>query len=56
MNKIIELYQRLIEARRNPEQNPKVPVIDQLRKYKDDPNIFISFTDIPKVGIRPGYH
>ena len=56
MIEILELYQRLIEARQNPLQNPKISVIDQLRKYKDDPNIFISFTDIPKVGIRPSYH
>ena len=60
------------EARRNPEQNPKVSVNDvihnELIKIKQDKsgnstiadvtNLFVSFTKIPKLGINPGstYH
>jgi hypothetical protein len=42
-------------ARKNPELNPKVSVIDALLPYKDDSTLFISFTDINKIGINPKY-
>lgn len=45
----------LKEARRNayhPAQQ-RLGVADMILKYKDDPNIFISFTDLPKIGINP---
>lgn len=42
-------------ARKNSELNLKVSVIDALLPYKDDPTLFISFTDINKVGINPMY-
>jgi len=35
---------KIDEARRNPEQNPKVSLYDALEKYKDDPDIYISYT------------
>lgn len=38
----------LIEARKNPEQNPRIPAIKQLEKYKDDPDIYITFTEVNK--------
>lgn len=41
------------EARRNPELNPKVGATDYLRKYKDRDDIYISFTEINKIGINP---
>lgn len=41
------------EARKNPEQNPKVSAYQALKQYSDDPTIYISFTDIDKVGINP---
>lgn len=40
-------------ARRNPELNKKISIIDQLSPYKDDPSYFISFTDINKIGLNP---
>lgn len=43
----------LEEARRNPEKNPKISSADALRAYKDNPDIYISFTDINKIGINP---
>lgn len=43
----------LIEKRRNPEQNPKISAYEALSKYKDDENIYISFTNVDKVGINP---
>lgn len=43
----------LKEKRRNPEQNPKISMVDALEKYKDDPSYFITFTHIEKVGVNP---
>ena len=43
----------LFEARKNPTLNPRLSAYEQLKKYKDDPNIFISFTNIEKIGINP---
>jgi hypothetical protein len=53
MIKLKDLLYELNEARRNPEQNPKVSAIDALKKYKDDPSYFITFTSIEKVGLNP---
>lgn len=58
----------ILEARKNPEQNPKTSVndviYDELLKMKGDKsgnstiagviNLFVSFTKIPKLGINPG--
>jgi hypothetical protein len=48
--------QFLAEARRNPEQNPKISINQQIDDYAgDDPkNAYISFTTIDKLGINPG--
>ena len=43
----------LIEKRRNPDKNPKIPAYKALEKYKDDEDVYISFTDIDKIGINP---
>ena len=43
----------LLEARKNPEQNPQLSVYKQLLKYKDNPNIYISMTTLPKLGLNP---
>jgi hypothetical protein len=51
-----ELFVGLFEARKNSEMNPKLSPVEVLRKYKDDPNIFISFKGIPKVGMNPKYN
>ena len=60
-------YFEIIEARRNPEQNPKVSVnqyiTQALASAQPLPNtgfknLFVSFTDLQKLGINPGsrYH
>jgi len=41
------------EARRNPEQNPHISAWDYVDKYKDDKDVYISFTEIDKIGINP---
>lgn len=46
-------YEFVSEARRNPEQNPKYSVFDQVEPYLDNDNAFISFTAIDKLGINP---
>ena len=33
------------EARRNPDKNPKISLVQALEPYKDKPDYFISFTD-----------
>ena len=43
----------LEEKRRNPKLNPKISVVELLRPYKDDPDMYISFTTIDKIGINP---
>lgn len=39
------IYMDILESRKNPEQNPKTFINDMYEKYKDDPNIFISFVN-----------
>jgi hypothetical protein len=41
------------EARSNPDQNIKTSSIQQLEKYSNDPDVYISFTEIHKLGINP---
>jgi hypothetical protein len=49
-----ELYELdIIEARTKPAQNPKVSAYEKLLPYKDDPDIYITFTSLNKVGINP---
>ena len=43
----------LAEARKNPDKNPKISAYEALKKYKDNPDIYITFTDLNKVGIKP---
>lgn len=50
LNKITRL---LIEERSNKDNNPKYSAYEELEKYKDNPNIFISFRSIDRVGINP---
>lgn len=47
--------QFLAEARRNPEQNPKVSINQQIDDYagNDPEHAFISFTTVDKLGINP---
>ena len=45
----------LLEKRRNPEQNPRIPIIDKIMEYSnkssDSSPIYVSFRDINKLGI-----
>lgn len=41
------------EARRNPKMNPHIGAWDYVDKYKDDKDVYISFTEIDKIGINP---
>ena len=50
---MFKFHEFIIEARKNPSQNPKISAYEALLKYKDDPNIYISFTELPKIGIYP---
>lgn len=43
----------LREKRRYPELNPVISPIEELAKYKDDPDVYISYTEIDKIGINP---
>lgn len=43
----------LLEARAHADINKPVSTYEQLLKYKDNPNIHISFTEINKIGINP---
>ncbi len=43
----------IIEARSNPTLNTKISTIDQLKQYKDDPTIYVSFTNVDKIGVNP---
>ena len=57
----MRLYELICEARKNPEQNPKIAINDFILaqyEYTADkiagvPNIFVSFTSIDKLGINP---
>jgi len=46
-------YISIKEKRRNPDQNPHIGAWDYLIEYKDDPDVYISFTEIDKIGINP---
>lgn len=43
----------LLERRRNPEQNPRVGAVEFLRRYKDNPKMYLHTTNLQKVGIFP---
>lgn len=47
--------QFIAEARKNPEQNPKVSINQEIDQYagSDPKNAFISFTKVDKLGINP---
>ena len=53
---MISFLQYLLEERAKVVQRQSA--YDILKEYKDDPNIYISFTDIDKLGINPqsGYN
>jgi hypothetical protein len=52
----MKLKKFIIEKRSHPELNKKMSVVDQLNQYSNQSNIFVTFTEVPKVGINPGYN
>ena len=47
-------YKKYIEsARSNPEKNPRETPLYQLKKYIDIPDTYVSFTELPKLGLNP---
>lgn len=49
----MRLIKYLQEARKNPELNPKIGIIQELEPYKDKENYYIQYTNIKKLGINP---
>lgn len=49
----MQLNDLLLEARRNPELNPKIDIIQELSKYASQDGYYIHFTDLKKVGVNP---
>lgn len=41
------------EMRRNPEQNPRENVKEKLKTLAQDTSVFVSYTQLPKLGINP---
>ena len=50
---MIKLLNLILEKRSHPELNVKKSVLDKLEPYANDPNYFVSFTNIEKIGINP---
>ncbi len=46
-------YTSITEKRRNPKLNPHIGAWDRLIELKDDPDVYISFTTVDKIGINP---
>jgi len=46
-------YKPLFELRKNPEKNIFIGAWDYLEKYENDTDVYISFTEIDKIGINP---
>lgn len=44
---------QLIEARSHTDMNPKISAYDALKPYSNNPDYFISFTKLDKLGINP---
>jgi hypothetical protein len=51
--RICEIIQ-LDEKRANPKANPKQSAYEQVRKYVNEPDTFIHFSKIQKLGVNPG--
>jgi len=55
---LIDSVTNVLEARRNPKMNPKQSAYELLKQYADRDDIYISFTEINKIGLNPksGYN
>lgn len=49
----MQRYIPFFEKRSNSELNPHISAWDYVDKYKDDDDVYISFTEIDKIGINP---
>ena len=49
----LNLNTMISEARSNPEKNEKKFIADLLAPYKDDPDIYITYTAVDKIGLNP---
>lgn len=47
------LLRELFEARKKPELNPKVSINQAIQQAKNQPNTFVSFTQVDKLGVNP---
>ena len=52
-NDFLDINSLKQEARRNPDRNKRISAYDALKPYKDDPDMYITFTEIDKLGINP---
>lgn len=48
-----EFTQKLEEARKNPEMNPKISAYEALYPYRNENNMFIHFTVTNRLGLKP---
>ncbi len=46
-------FRLFLEKRSHADQNPKISVVDALDKYKDDPDVYVHFSEIEKLGMNP---
>jgi len=53
LNELLQFKNTILEARRNPELNPKITSLQALSKYANDDSYFITYTTIEKVGLNP---
>lgn len=53
MNNLERTLKYLLEARRNPELNPKISAYEELKPYRDKDGYFFSFTEQDKIGVNP---
>jgi hypothetical protein len=51
-NLINRINQIILEARRNPEQNPKISTLENLKKYYGK-GLYVTFKSLEKVGVNP---
>jgi len=54
MSNIIQhLDKILLEARRNPEKNPKISIKEFLSKYENEKDVYVTFKSLEKIGVNP---
>ncbi len=46
-------FKLFLEKRSHADQNPKISVVEALEPFKNNPDIYIHYSKIPKIGINP---